>query len=139
MIDFENTKTDRRERVFQMLFSENFYCCDDPSDTYNSFFDEDDTIPVSGYVRDTFIGASRFSADADVMIEKDSKNWKISRMSVVTRSILRLAIYELLNTKTPPKVVINEAVNIAKKYGDDNEPKFINGILNRIAREENKL
>ena len=60
-------------------------------------------------------------------------------MSGVTRNLLRLAIYELMNTETPPKVVINEAVNLAKKFGDDAEPAFINGILNRIAREEGKL
>lgn len=139
MMDFENTKTDRRERVFQMLFSVDFNFERETNDNFTSFYDEEDTIPTSGYVRDTFNGAVGFIPQADVKIEADSKNWSASRMSGVTRTILRLAIYELLNTEIPPKVIINEAVELSKKFGDEQEPSFINGILNRIAKEENKL
>ena len=139
MIDFENNKNDRRERVFQMLFSSDFYS-DVPADQlFESFYESNDNIPLSGYLRDTFIGAADFAKEADAMIEVDSKNWSTSRMSGVTRNILRLAIYELLKTETPPRVVINEAVELSKKFGDDQEPVFINGILNRIAREASKL
>ena len=139
MINFENTKNERRERVFQMLFAIDFNTDRDINSTFTAFYDEEDTIPVSGYVIDTFNGASAFFAEADKKIEADSKNWSTSRMSGVTRTILRLAIYELLKTETPPKVVINEALELSKKFGDEQEPAFINGILNRIAREENKL
>ncbi len=139
MTDFENTKNDRRERVFQMLFSIDFNVDRDAETAFLSFFEEGDNVPENGFVRDTFIGAVNYVETADAMIETDSKNWKASRMSGVTRNILRLAIYEIMNTETPPKVVISEAVNLAKKFGDDAEPSFINGILNRIAKEENKL
>ena len=139
MIDFENTKNDRRERAFQMLFSTDFYS-DIPAETlFETFFDSSDNIPENGYLRDTFIGAAEFVAEADSRIEADSKNWSTSRMSGVTRNILRLAIYELLKTDTPPKVVINEAVELSKKFGEEQEPVFVNGILNRIAKEESKL
>ncbi len=139
MTDFENTKNDRRERVFQMLFSIDFNIDRSAEDAFLSFYEEGDTVPESGYVRDTFVGSVEYAKTADEKIELDSKNWKAARMSGVTRNLLRLAIYELMNTETPPKVVINEAVNLAKKFGDDAEPAFINGILNRIAREEGKL
>ena len=73
------------------------------------------------------------------MIEKDSKNWSASRMSGVVRTALRLSIYELLCTDIPPKVAINEALELVKKYGNEQEPAFVNGILNRIAREAGRL
>ena len=139
MIDFENTKSDRRERVFQMLFSVDFASTPEGNADIKYFYDEDDNVPTSGYVHDTFYGAVNYIAEADGKIEADSKNWSVTRMSGVTRSILRLAIYEILCTDVPAKVVINEAVELSKKFGDENEPGFINGILNRIAKEENKL
>lgn len=139
MIDFENTKNDRRERVFQMLFSVDFESTLEGTPDIKYFYDEDDNVPVSGYIYDTFYGAVNYIPKADSMIESDSKNWSVSRMSGVTRTLLRLAIYELLCTELPPKVVINEALELSKKYGDENEPGFINGILNRIAKTENKL
>ena len=60
-------------------------------------------------------------------------------MSRVTKSVLRLAVYETTFTDTPPKVLINEAVELAKKYGEDKADKFINGILNSFARDEGLL
>ena len=78
MTEFENTKNDRRERVFQMMFSLDFNKDRDNGETFLSFYDEGDNIPGSGYIRDTFNGASEFSAEADAMIEADSKNWSTS-------------------------------------------------------------
>ena len=60
-------------------------------------------------------------------------------MSVVSRSLLRLAAYELTETDTPPRVVINEAVELAKTYDDDEGFSFVNGILNRFARDKGYL
>lgn len=139
MIDFGNTKSERRERVFQMLFSVDFNKDRTSEETFLSFYDEDDTVPEFGYIRDSFLGASAFSEDADAMIETDSKNWSTSRMSGVTKTILRLAIYELINTDVPPRVVLNEALELSKKFGGDQEPSFVNGILNRIAKENGRL
>lgn len=139
MTEFGNTKNERRERVFQMLFSVDFNKERALDDSFNAFFDEGDTVPGEGYIKNTFMGAHGFSEEADILIEADSKNWSTDRMSGVTRTILRLAIYELLCTELPPKVAISEAVELAKKFGDDQEPSFINGILNRIAREKGKI
>ena len=139
MIDFENTKSERRERVFQMMFAVDYNSDKSVEDVFNSFFDEGDNVPENGYIKDTFNAAAAFASEADQKIEADSKNWSVTRISGVVKSVLRLAIYELLNTEVPPKVVINEAVNLTKKFGDEQEPAFVNGILNRIAREENKL
>ena len=73
-------------------------------------------------------------ASLDQEIEKYSENWTISRMSVVDRNILRIAVYELLYSEVPYKVIIDEAVELAKKFGTDESGPFINGIIDRIRK-----
>ena len=76
------------------------------------------------------------SEEVDIQLKKFSDHWALDRMSMVDRNILRLGISELLFlTSTPPKVVINEAVEIAKKFGSDDSPDFINGILDKVFKE----
>lgn len=71
--------------------------------------------------------------------ENLKKDWKIERISKINLVLLKLAIYEILFTETPFKVVINEVVELAKKYGDDTSPNFINGILASIVKESENL
>ena len=74
--------------------------------------------------------------EIDEIIQKFSDNWVLDRMTVIDRNILRMGTCELLfNFSTPPKVAINEAVDIAKKYGNEDSPEFINGILDKIYKE----
>ena len=67
------------------------------------------------------------------------KDWKIERISKINLVLLKLAIYEILYTEVPYKVAINEAIEIAKKYGDDNSPNFVNGILASVVKESEKI
>ena len=77
--------------------------------------------------------------DIDKMISKYATNWQIKRMAVIDRNVLRLGVYELLYAPDiPPKVTINEAVDLAKKYGDLDSSKFVNGILDKIHKSELK-
>ena len=128
------TRREERETVFKLLFSASFRPDEDPSDILREY-EEDNEKTCSEYIRNTFFGALSSIGDSDVRIEADSKNWKASRLSSVTSSLLRLSIYEMLNTDVPPKVAINEAVELAKQYGGDESPSFVNGILGEIARE----
>jgi N utilization substance protein B len=74
--------------------------------------------------------------EIDSRLEKYSDNWTLSRMAVIDRNLLRMAAAELMYSKTvPPKVAIDEAVEIAKKYGTEDSPNFINGVLDRILKE----
>ena len=74
--------------------------------------------------------------EVDELLEKMSTNWPPNRMAVIDKNILRLGICELLfDSTTPPKVVINEAVEISKKFGTEESPDFINGILDKIFRD----
>jgi len=98
---------------------------------------------VSKSVRPFFLrlvqGVREFQGEIDALIERFSQNWKISRMPRVDRNILRVAVYELLHCHDiPPKVSINEAIDIAKRFGTEDSGAFINGILDsvRIALEK---
>ena len=72
-------------------------------------------------------------SEIDALIERFSKNWKINRMSSVDRNVMRIAVYELLYCEDiPPKVSINEAVDVGKKFGTEESGAFINGIMDSI-------
>ncbi|CAB1058690.1 Transcription termination protein NusB [Olavius sp. associated proteobacterium Delta 1] len=72
-------------------------------------------------------------SEIDTLIERFSKNWKINRMSCVDRNVMRIAVYELLYCEDiPPKVSINEAVDVGKKFGSEESGAFINGIMDSI-------
>lgn len=75
----------------------------------------------------------------DRIISEYTTNWQLKRMAVIDRNILRFATYELLFMEdVPPKVAINEAIDIAKKYGDQDSGKFVNGVLDKINKMERK-
>ena len=80
-------------------------------------------------------GADEYHLESDRQIEEYSHRWSKNRLSKVTLAILRLALYEMQHVdETPVSVAINEAVELAKTYGDEEEPPFINGILGSVAR-----
>ena len=84
-------------------------------------------------------GTCQRKDEIDKLITKYAENWTISRMAVVDRNILRMAVYELLHCPDiPPKVCINEAIELAKEFGDSQSGKFVNGILDRIHKEAKK-
>jgi len=75
----------------------------------------------------------------DSLIKKHVKNWEIERMAAIDRNILRMACFELIFLDdVPPKVSINEAIELSKKYGDIESPRFINGVLDKIYKAEGK-
>jgi N utilization substance protein B len=81
------------------------------------------------FANQLFEGASHDSTALDELITKHAENWRLERLAAIDRAILRLAIHEMRATDTPAKVVINEAVDLAKKYSSDDAGGFVNGIL----------
>jgi transcription antitermination protein NusB len=81
-----------------------------------------------------FEGAAKDVAVLDALIVGHSDNWRFERMSAIDRAILRLAIHELRAGETPPKVVLNEAVDLAKKYSSEESGAFVNGILDGVRK-----
>lgn len=89
------------------------------------------------YIKDAILGIEKNKEEITKSIEKHLKaDWKIERISKMDLSILKLAIYEINYKEIPFKVVINEAVELAKKYGEDNSKNFVNGILASIVKEQ---
>ena len=81
-----------------------------------------------------FEGVAADSEGLDKLISAHAENWRLERIAVIDRTILRLAAYELRSTKTPPKVVLNEAVELAKTFSSEDAAGFINGILDAVLR-----
>jgi N utilization substance protein B len=91
---------------------------------------------VQAFAEDILNDIFDHKKEIDAMLEKYSDNWTLSRMAVIDRNLLRMAASELMYSKTvPPKVAIDEAVEIAKKFGTADSPNFINGVLDRILKE----
>ena len=130
-----------REEAFKLLYSleiqkENI---EEQLDMYcenEEIADEE----VKNYLKDIVLGIEKNISDIEEKISNNlKKEWKIDRISKINLVLLKLAIYEILYTETPYKVAINEAIEISKKYGDDNSPNFINGILASIVKESEDL
>ena len=82
------------------------------------------------------VGVLDHAREIDQLIERYSENWRLDRMTLVDRNILRMAIFELLYcNEIPPKVTLNEAIDLGKRYGSEDSGSFINGILDRIQKE----
>lgn len=90
-----------------------------------------------GYASTLFAGVREKMAAIDHLISKQAQNWRLERMSVVDRTILRIAVFELgFRNDVPARVVINEAVEIAKRFSTEDSGPFINGILDAMVREK---
>ena len=88
------------------------------------------------YMKDAISGIEKNKVEIKALIEENLKlNWKLERISKIDLSLLELAIYEIKYKEVPYKVAINEAVELAKKYGEDNSKTFVNGILASIVKK----
>lgn len=97
---------------------------------------EDEGEKIDPFIKDLFNGVHENKEEIDSLIEKHLKNWDKSRVSKLALSILRECIYEMLFRKDiPENVSINESVELAKKYGSEQESSFVNGILGSISKE----
>ena len=80
-------------------------------------------------------GVRRNRGELDELLGRSADNWSLDRMAVTDRNVLRLGAYEILYADTPPRVAINEAVDLAKRFGAKQSPQFVNGILDRLLHE----
>ena len=97
---------------------------------------EIDSIEAQEYINDVVDGINKYAKDILEQISKNlKKDWEIERISKINLALLKLAIYEIKYKKVPYKVVINEVVELAKKYGEETSQSFINGILASVVKE----
>jgi N utilization substance protein B len=93
-----------------------------------------------GFLRRIVLGTVQFAAELDRLIAGCAPEWPVKQLAIVDRNILRLAIWEFaVSTETPLKVAINEAVELAKMYGSDSTPRFVNGVLGTLAEREDEI
>ncbi len=122
-----------REWALQFLYQAEFSGGRRPEDIHRFWqhFQKTETVP--SYLRELVEGVASHQEELDALIARYSEHWRLERMTVVDRNLLRLAIFELLyQPQVPPKVVINEAVEMAKRYGSEASGAFVNGLLDRI-------
>ncbi len=130
------TRREIRENVFMMLFRVEFHDQDEMDEQISLFEDELASLREKDmtYIKDKCNSIFEKIDEIDSAVNEVSSGWKTSRMSKVDLSIIRLAVYEIKYEEDIPfKVSINEAVELAKKYGTDDSPSFVNGILAKFA------
>ena len=99
----------------------------------------DEQLSAEGerFAREIVIGVREHRVELDQLIHQHAPEWPVDQMAVVDRNVLRIAIYEFyLAHITPLKVAINEAIELAKSYGSDSAPRFVNGVLGALAQAE---
>ena len=137
MASRRHERTAARQGALQVLYTSEIKGIR-PSDLLDSgLVLEDDGKSLSDYAIGLIEGVDEKMLPIDVRLNSTSENWKLNRMPIVDRCILRLATYEMLFVdEVPVSVAINEAVELAKDFGgEDESPRFVNGVLGRIARQ----
>ena len=124
-----------RELALQMLFQWE-QGKHSPQHVINTFLSVQHVEPESeAFARALFEGAVAEVGELDQLVRKQAEHWRLERMAAVDRNLLRLALYELLHyPETPPAVVINEALEIARRFSDKDSVDFVNGVLDAIRK-----
>ena len=133
-----------RQRALQVLFLWD-QRKQDIGEAISSFYEtlgseEEDPqpTPADEFMEDLVRGAAAGADGIDRQISAKSANWRIERMAVVDRNILRLAVYEMNQLKTPPAVAIDEALELARQFSGDESVAFINGVLDAVRRDRDQ-
>jgi N utilization substance protein B len=123
-----------REIAFQTIYQVDVGKNDLETSLVQRIDENDMNESDQAFYRNLVVGTMEKLAEIDRLIEKYALEWKVDRMLSVDRNILRLAVFEMLfsSEETPQKVALNEAIELAKVFGSEDSPKFINGILDRI-------
>lgn len=133
------TRTELREYVFKLLFRVEFNEPEELAEQEELFFNDDETVfseKDKVYIADKFERIKDAIPELDEALFAKAEGWNKNRMGKVELTIFRLAIYEILKDDTVPTgVAINEAVELAKKYGQDNSGSFVNGVLAKFTKE----
>lgn len=125
-----------REHIFLMLFRKDFHNSEDLLDQINIYLSQlqEPTTEERSYLNNRFQAILQKLGDIDDMLSEAASGWTLNRMGKVELTILRLCVYEMrFDDDIPVKVAINEAVELAKEFGGDDTPGFVNGVLAKLA------
>ena len=136
------TRRKAREAALQYLFQEDFGLADEfEEESFEERFEQFCVLyqvnrKARPYMKTLLKGIGVNQEVVDTLITESAKNWRLERLAVTDRSLLRIAVYEMqFAEEVPTQVAINEAVEIAKRFGGDESPAFINGILDAVGRK----
>lgn len=130
------TRRALREQVFLMLFRVEFHDTEEFNEQIELYKEqlEECSEKDCDYIVNKFKNIAERLEEIDTAIGEASKGWKVSRMAKVDLALIRLAVYEMrYEEDIPVKVAINEAIELAKQYGTDDSPSFVNGVLAKLA------
>lgn len=130
------SRRELREHIFKLLFRVEFNSLEDMPEQEKLFFEEEDAArdEDAGYISDKYHKIQQKLPEIDSQLNERTEGWDTTRMSKVDLTILRLAVYEInYDDSVPTGVAINEAVLLAKKFGQDASSGFVNGILAKFA------
>ena len=130
-------RSEMREQAFKIMYSLEIQKNENLEEQLGLYIESNEIKDENAieYIKDAVLGIEENKKEILANIEKNlKKDWKIERISKIDLVILKLAIYEITYKEIPYKVVINEAVELAKKYGEDNSKNFVNGILASIVK-----
>ena len=130
------SRRELREQIFKLLFRVEFNSAEDMPEQEKLFFEDEDAAQDkdADYIQTKFRKISEKLPEIDALLNEKTEKWDTARMSKVDLTILRLAVYEILfDESVPTGVAINEAVELAKKFGQDASPSFVNGVLAKFA------
>lgn len=129
------SRKQQREAVFGLLFESDFRRDETPDEVYATWCEQNGE-PEGAYIKNAYFGVCEKQEEIDALIERYSNGWKVSRLTRVSRAIIRLCVYEMAYVKEIPNTVaINEAIELSKKYDDDKARSFVNGVLNSIKTQ----
>lgn len=131
-------RTAIREQTFKLIYSLEIQKQEDLEEAIELYEESNELTDskAKAYMTDAIFGIEKNKDEIIHQIEKNLKSdWKLERISKIDLAILKLAIYELKYTEIPFKVAINEAVELAKKYGEDSSKNFVNGVLASVVKE----
>ena len=131
-----STRRRAREIVLQLLYEADVNDSRDP-DAARRFIRSrmQGRKALTDFACTLFQGTLEHRPQIDVLLAKLATNWTLPRMPVVDRNVLRLGAYEIMFGDTPGRVAVNESIVLAKRYGDKNSPRFVNGVLDRLLKD----
>ncbi len=134
-------RREQREHIFQLLFLAEFNDTQEMPKQQELYLEGQENLKVKDrlYIQDKFAKIAERISQLDQVLNAVSRGWKTTRMGKVDLAILRLASYEIIyDEDVPAGVAINEAVELAKKFGGDDSASFINGVLGKVASDHEK-
>ncbi len=130
-------RTRAREVALQALFQEDLNPQDSVErlDAFLATRLRDETLRE--FARQLVLGVKRNQEELDALLSEKAANWSVARMAATDRNLLRLGAYEIRYADTPDRVAVDEAIELAKRFGSANSPQFVNGILDKLIERKN--